>query len=94
LVASLRLKYAGSPGGDQTELSRPHSSSRPVQRVCADGDSRIPRPKADPARRTLGAMNEPDDVPRRPDLRVRVVAIVLILCLVATVAPFLASLVF
>ncbi len=39
-------------------------------------------------------MNEPDDVPRRPDLRVRVVAIVLILCLVATVAPFLASLVF
>ena len=39
-------------------------------------------------------MTEPDDAPRRTDLRVRLIAIVLVLCLVATVAPFLASLIF
>ncbi|WP_281172732.1 hypothetical protein [Jiangella gansuensis] len=37
---------------------------------------------------------EDDDAPRRTDLRTRLVAIVLILCLVAGVAPFLMNLVF
>ncbi|WP_275264608.1 hypothetical protein [Jiangella asiatica] len=35
-----------------------------------------------------------DDAPRRTDLRTKLVAAVLILCLVAGVAPFLMSLVF
>lgn len=35
-----------------------------------------------------------DDAPRRTDLRTRIVAAVLVLCLIAGVAPFLAALVF
>ncbi|SDT66028.1 MULTISPECIES: hypothetical protein [Jiangella] len=35
-----------------------------------------------------------DDAPRRPDVRKKIVAAVLILCLVAGVAPFLAALIF
>ncbi|WP_267896733.1 hypothetical protein [Jiangella anatolica] len=35
-----------------------------------------------------------DDAPRRRDVRTKIVAAVLILCLVAGVAPFLAALVF
>jgi hypothetical protein len=39
-------------------------------------------------------MRETDDTPRRTDPRKRLVAIVLVLCLVLTMAPFLASLIF
>ncbi|WP_275261789.1 hypothetical protein [Jiangella aurantiaca] len=35
-----------------------------------------------------------DDAPRRPDLRKQITAAVLILCLIAGVAPFLAALIF
>lgn len=47
--------------------------------------------------RTLTAMFpefQDDDAPRRPDVRKKIVAAVLILCLVAGVAPFLAALIF
>ncbi|PSL02349.1 hypothetical protein CLV30_1102 [Haloactinopolyspora alba] len=39
-------------------------------------------------------MYSDDDGPRRTDLRTRVVAVVLVLCLVAGFAPFLLNLVF
>lgn len=43
---------------------------------------------------TMGAMYEDDDTPRRTDPRTKLVAIVLILCLIAGAAPFLMSLIF
>lgn len=39
-------------------------------------------------------MREEDDAPRRTDPRRRLVAIVLVVCLVITLAPVLASLIF
>ncbi|WP_269813888.1 hypothetical protein [Jiangella endophytica] len=38
--------------------------------------------------------SQDDDAPRRTDARTKIVAVVLILCLIAGVAPFLAALVF
>lgn len=54
---------------------------------------RIPSVRA----RTLARMFpefQDDDQPRRTDLRTKIVAAVLVLCLIAGVAPFLAALFF